>query len=343
MKSVRLLPFALWLAFASGLLPCGTSASSASASGAEQCSASASGAEQGSAAAAEQGRAGQAGRQHAGSEQNTAIEDSHESRSAAEKVTSAKDSAPDAGVPKLVTRPSISLSAEALETIAGGPESLASPENLGGSLQTILLLSVVSLAPAVLLMTTCYIRIIVVLSLLRQALGLQSLPPTQVLTSIALFMTLLVMTPVWSRVYEDAVKPYTDGESGMTLREAYEAGALPVREFMARQIAAADNHADVILFHRHAFPDGPTPSSFADVPIRVLLPAFVMSELKVAFLMGFCIYLPFLVVDLVVASVTMSMGMLMLPPTMISLPLKLLLFVLVNGWHLVVGMLLSSF
>jgi flagellar biosynthetic protein FliP len=235
------------------------------------------------------------------------------------------------------------MSVQAIETIAGGPESWASPDNFGGSLQTMLLLSVVSLAPAILLMTTCYIRIIVVLSLLRQAIGLQSLPPTQVLTSIALFMTLLVMTPVWTRVYEDAVKPYSDPETEMTLAQAYDAGALPVREFMANQIVAADNHADVVLFYRHAFPEGPTPSSFADVPMRVLLPAFVISELKVAFLMGFSIYLPFLVVDLVVASVTMSMGMFMLPPAMISLPLKLLLFVLVDGWHQVVGMLLASF
>jgi flagellar biosynthetic protein FliP len=246
-------------------------------------------------------------------------------------------------VPRLVSRPSLSLSAGAIDSIAGGAESWASPENVGGSLQTVLLLSVVSLAPAILLMTTCYIRIIVVLSLLRQAIGLQSLPPTQVLTSISLFMTLLVMTPVWTRVYEDAIKPYSDPATEMSLAEAYEAGALPVRKFMATQIAAAKNRADVVLFYRHAFPEGPTPSSFADVPIRVLLPAFVISELKVAFLMGFSIYLPFLVVDLVVASVTMSMGMFMLPPAMISLPLKLLLFVLVNGWHLVVGMLLASF
>ena len=251
-------------------------------------------------------------------------------------------------VPRIVSRPSVSLSTdpmsvEAIETIAGGPESWASPENFGGSLQTMLLLSVVSLAPAILLMTTCYIRIIVVLSLLRQAIGLQSLPPTQVLTSIALFMTLLVMTPVWTRVYEDAIKPYSDPETEMTLAEAYDAGALPVREFMANQIVAAENKADVVLFYRHAFPEGPTPSSFADVPMRVLLPAFVISELKVAFLMGYSIYLPFLVVDLVVASVTMSMGMFMLPPAMISLPLKLLLFVLVDGWHQVVGMLLASF
>jgi flagellar biosynthetic protein FliP len=246
-------------------------------------------------------------------------------------------------VPRVVSRTPASLSAEALETIAGGPESWTSPDNVGGSLQTMLLLTVVSLAPAILLMSTCYIRIIVVLSLLRQAIGLQTLPPTQVLTSISLFMTLLVMTPVWTRVYEDALQPYRDPAAEMSLGEAYEAGTLPIREFMARQIATAENHADVVLFYRYALPDTDPPNSFGDVPIRVLLPAFVISELKVAFLMGFSIYLPFVVVDLVVASVTMSMGMFMLPPAMISLPLKLLLFVLVDGWHLVVGMLMSSF
>lgn len=246
-------------------------------------------------------------------------------------------------VPQVVSRTTLSVPSDAAETIAAAPQSWTSPENVGGSLQTMLLLSVVSLAPAILLMSTCYVRIIVVMSLLRQAIGLQSLPPTQVLTSISLFMTLLVMTPVWTRVYEDAIKPYSDPDTEMSLSEAYQAGSLPVREFMAKQIAAANNHADVVLFYKHAVPDAPPPSSFADVPMQVLLPAFVISELKVAFLMGFSIYLPFLVVDLVVASVTMSMGMFMLPPAMISLPLKLLLFVLVNGWHLVVGMLLASF
>ncbi|MCC9599775.1 flagellar type III secretion system pore protein FliP [Stieleria sp. JC731] len=243
----------------------------------------------------------------------------------------------------MVTRPTMSLSSEALQTIAGGPESWVSPENARGSLQTMLLLSVVSLAPAILLMTTCYVRIVVVLSLLRQAIGLQALPPTQVLTSISLFMTMLVMTPVWTEVYEKAIRPYSDPDSGMTLADAYEAGTLPMREFMAKQITSAKNVEDVFLFYRHAFPEGPRPSSYADIPMRVMLPAFVISELKVAFLMGFSIYLPFLVIDLVVASVTMSMGMFMLPPAMISLPLKLLLFVLVDGWHQVAGMLLASF
>ena len=230
-----------------------------------------------------------------------------------------------------------------LEGLGGGPEAWTSPEGLGSSLQVLLLLTVLSLAPAVLLMTTCYVRIIIVLGLLRQAIGLQSLPPSQVMTSIALFMTLFVMSPVWSRVYTDAIEPYSDPQVAMTMEEAYEAGSVPIREFMSRQIDVAGNHDDVHLFYQYMDPDAPLPSSFEDVPLRVLLPAYILSELKTAFLMGFQIYLPFLIVDLVVASVTISMGMLMLPPQVISLPFKLLLFVLVDGWRLVVQMLMDSF
>jgi len=210
-------------------------------------------------------------------------------------------------------------------------------------LQIMLLLTVLSLAPAVLLMTTCYVRIIIVLGLLRQAIGLQSLPPSQVMTSVAMFMTMFVMMPVWRKVYDDAIVPYTEQTEPMSLEQAYEAGAAPIRVFMANQIDVAGNHEDVHLFYSYLKPDGPMPSTFDDVPIRVLLPAFILSELKTAFLMGFQIYLPFLVVDLVVASVTISMGMLMLPPAVISLPFKLLLFVLVDGWRLVVRMLMDSF
>ena len=230
-----------------------------------------------------------------------------------------------------------------LEGLGGGPEVWTSPEGLSSSLQVLLLLTVLSLAPAVLLMTTCYVRIIIVLGLLRQAIGLQSLPPSQVMTSIALFMTLFVMSPVWSRVYTDAIEPYSDPQVAMTMEEAYEAGSVPIREFMSRQIDVAGNHDDVHLFYQYMDPDAPLPSSFEDVPLRVLLPAYILSELKTAFLMGFQIYLPFLIVDLVVASVTISMGMLMLPPQVISLPFKLLLFVLVDGWRLVVQMLMDSF
>ncbi|NND97790.1 MAG: flagellar type III secretion system pore protein FliP [Pirellulaceae bacterium] len=249
----------------------------------------------------------------------------------------------DAPAATLVERTPVTIPNDALELVGGGPQQWTSPEGLGSSLQVMLMLTVLSMAPAILLMTTCYVRIIIVLGLLKQAIGLQSLPPTQVLTSIAMFMTLFVMTPVWSRVYDDAIEPYTDPNVEMTLTEAYEAGSLPIREFMARQIDVAGNHDDVHLFYDYMDADAPTPSSFEDVPLQVLLPAFILSELKIAFLMGFQIYLPFLIVDLVVASVTISMGMLMLPPGVISLPFKLLLFVLVDGWRLVVEMLLSSF
>ena len=204
-----------------------------------------------------------------------------------------------------------------------------------------MLLTVISLAPALLLMTTCFVRIVVVLGLLRQALGTAQLPSSQVVTSIALFMTLLVMWPVWNKVYTEAIVPYTSHE--ITLQQAWDSGVKPVRGFMSAQIERTGNSNDVWLFYKY-LPEGtPAPSSYDDVPLVVLLPAFMLSELKTAFLIGFQIYLPFLVVDLVVASVTISMGMMMLPPVLVSLPLKLLLFVLVDGWHLVVGMLLESF
>jgi flagellar biosynthetic protein FliP len=250
---------------------------------------------------------------------------------------------PSSPPPTLVERSAVTVPVETLELISGGPEQWTSPEGLASSLQVLLLLTVLSLAPAVLLMTTCYVRIIIVLGLLRQAIGLQSLPPSQVMTSIALFMTLFVMTPVWTRVYNDAIKPYTDPAAGMTLEEAYRLGAIPIRQFMSQQISVAGNHDDVELFYHYMDRDAELPSSFEDVPLRVLLPAYILSELKTAFLMGFQIYLPFLIVDLVVASVTISMGMLMLPPQVISLPFKLLLFVLVDGWRLVVQMLMDSF
>jgi flagellar biosynthetic protein FliP len=191
------------------------------------------------------------------------------------------------------------------------------------------------------MMTTCFVRIVVVLGLLRQALGAGQLPSNQVTTSIALFMTLLIMSPVWSRVHSDAIAPYTAHE--ISLEEAWTAGVKPVRQFMSAQIDRTGNRNDVWLFYKYLPADTPAPSSYDDVPLAVLLPAFMLSELKTAFLIGFQIYLPFLVLDLVVASVTISMGMLMLPPVLVSLPFKLLLFVLVDGWHLVVGMLLDSF
>lgn len=202
------------------------------------------------------------------------------------------------------------------------------------------LLTVVSLAPAVLMMTTSFIRIIIVLGLLRQALGAQQSPPNQVMTSIALFLTLLIMTPVWKQSYDDAIVPYQNQE--LTLEEAWHKGVAPVRRFMSLQIARTGNSQDVWLFVEY-LPDKPDPANYDEVPLQALLPAFVLSELKTAFLIGFKVYLPFLILDMVIASVMVSMGMLMVPPVLVSLPFKLLLFVLVDGWNLVVGMLLESF
>ena len=223
----------------------------------------------------------------------------------------------------------------------GGPQQWTSPDGIGGALQVMLLLTVLSLAPAVLLMTTCFVRVVVVLGILRQALGTQQLPPSQVITSLALFITLLVMTPTWTQVYDDAVQPYMARQ--IDLPTAWRLGVKPVREFMSAQIVRGDNSDDVWLFYDYipgADPDAV--QTFDDVPLRVLLPAFMLSELKTAFLIGFQIYLPFLILDLVVSTVTISMGMLMLPPVLISAPFKLLVFVLVDGWRLVVGSLLQS-
>lgn len=242
-----------------------------------------------------------------------------------------------------VTTQSAGANSNPQNFLLSGPEKWTSREGLSSSLQIVLLLTVISLAPAILLMTTCYVRIIVVLGLLRQALGTGQLPPSQVVTSIALFMTMFVMAPVWNKVYSDAIAPYTAAGSQMGIEQAWDAGVGPIRDFMSHQIDMAGNHDDVHLFYRYYAPDQPAPKNFESVPLRVLLPAYMLSELKTSFLMGFQIFLPFLLIDLVVAAITISMGMMMLPPAMISLPFKLLLFVLIDGWHLVVEMLLASF
>jgi flagellar biosynthesis protein FliP len=224
-----------------------------------------------------------------------------------------------------------------------GAEGWLSPKGLAGSLQVMAVLTIVSVAPAILLMTTCYVRVIVVFGLLKQALGAQQLPPTQVITAISLFITLFVMSPVWTTVYDEAIEPYTAEGSQMTAQEACSKGIAPIRKFMSQQIAYAQNYDDVHLFYSRYAPGSTAPKDFDEVPLQVLLPAYMLSELKTAFLMGFQIYLPFLILDIVIASVTASMGMMMLPPAMISVPFKLLLFVLVDGWRLVVQMLLDSF
>ena len=226
------------------------------------------------------------------------------------------------------------------DTFANTLSAWITPEQFDSTLQTVLLLGAVSLAPAIVLMTTCFVRIVVVLGLLRAALGLQTLPSTQVITSLALFMSLAIMSPVWKEVYDEGVKPYSSKDK--TLEEAWNDGIQPVRRFMSVQIEATSNQDDIWLFMKY-MPHAKPPENYGQVPLAALLPAFMLSELKTAFLIGFQIFVPFLILDMVIASATMSMGMIMLSPALISLPFKLLLFVLVDGWQLVVGMLMQSF
>ena len=215
------------------------------------------------------------------------------------------------------------------------------PKQLSSSLQILLLLSVLTLAPTILLMTTCFTRIIIVMSLLRQALGASQLPPNQVLIGLSLFMTFMVMGPSWNRINKTAIIPYNNNE--ISQFEAFDRAKGVLREFMIRQVEAAHNEDDVYLFHHYSSPDATPPKNWDEVATTTLIPAFILSELKVAFLMGFRIYLPFLIIDMVISSVLISIGMQLLPPVMVSLPFKLLLFVLVDGWHLVCATLLASF
>jgi flagellar biosynthesis protein FliP len=215
---------------------------------------------------------------------------------------------------------------------------LTKRENFSSAMQIIVLLTVLSLAPAILLMMTSFTRIVIVLSLLRQALGTQQLPPNQVLVGLAMFMTFLVMGPTWQRINNDALRPYMAGD--ITQEAALQKAQQPVRDFMENNIIASGNLEDVELFtrfqHQH-------PKKLADVSTMTLIPAFMLSELKTAFLLGFKVYLPFLIIDMVISTVLISMGMMMLPPVLISLPFKLLLFVLVGGWHLITDSLMGSF
>jgi flagellar biosynthetic protein FliP len=209
------------------------------------------------------------------------------------------------------------------------------PQKVTTTLQVLFWLTILSLAPSILIMTTCFTRIIIVLALLRQALATQQLPPNQVLIGLALFLTFMIMAPVWSEVNEAALSPLMDGK--ITTRQAYDRGVTPVRQFMLKQV----RRSDLALFLRLSKVKPQTP--IRDVPTTVIIPAFIISELKTAFIMGFVLYLPFLVIDMVVASVLISMGMMMLPPVLISLPFKLMLFVVADGWNLVVKSLVESF
>ncbi len=204
----------------------------------------------------------------------------------------------------------------------------------GESLLIVLLLTLLAISPALLIMLTSFTRIIVVLSLIRNALGLQAVPPNQVLVGLALFLTLFVMQPTLSQVNEDALQPYLAGKK--TTRQALDAAQVPLHRFMLRQTGKRE----LALFVKTT---RQKPSRPEKVTMTALVPAFILSELRTAFIIGFVIFIPFLVIDMVVSSTLMSMGMMMLPPILVSLPFKLLLFVMVNGWTLIVSSLLSSF
>ncbi len=224
---------------------------------------------------------------------------------------------------------------------AGGLPALTSTPGPGGSqtwtltIQTLLTLTALTFIPAALLMMTSFTRIIIVLSLLRHALGTQTSPPNQVLVGLALFLTFFIMSPVLDRIHTEAYQPLS--EDRITFVQAIERGTVPLRAFMLRQT----RETDIGLFARLARVQ--KMESPDDIPMRVLIPAFVTSELKTAFQIGFVVFIPFLIIDMVVASVLMSMGMMMMSPVMVSLPFKLMLFVLVDGWHLILGSLVQSF
>lgn len=238
------------------------------------------------------------------------------------------------------------------------PDKMMSPGGMVSTLKLMLMLTVLSLAPAIMVMTTCFVRIIVVLGLLRQALGTQQLPPNQVLVSLTLFLTMMVMWPVWQDAYTQGIEPYTSSryqsveEQRDALQTAMNETLVPIRRFMFDQISRTGNDDAVWLFMEYQKPAAESelsqedaeldPVGLDDIPTTVLIPAFMLSELKTAFVIGFQIYLPFIIIDMVISSVLISMGMMMLPPVLISLPFKLLLFVLIDGWYLTVEMLLDS-
>ncbi|WP_339244128.1 flagellar type III secretion system pore protein FliP [Bacillus sp. FSL K6-0998] len=207
--------------------------------------------------------------------------------------------------------------------------------NVSASVRLLLLLTVFSIAPGILILMTCFTRVVIVLSFVRTSLATQSMPPNQVLIGLALFLTFFIMGPTFSEINKEALTPLMNNK--ITLDEAYTKAEAPIKTFMSKHT----RQKDLALFMNYAKME--TPESINDIPLSTMVPAFVISELKTAFQMGFMIFIPFLIIDMVVASVLMSMGMMMLPSVMISLPFKILLFVLVDGWYLIVKSLLQSF
>jgi len=238
-------------------------------------------------------------------------------------------------VASLILAASAAAEPLALPTVSVGVGKVTKPADVAVVLQIFFVMTVISLAPSLLMMTTSFTRIVVVLSFLRSALGTQQAPSNQIVIGLSLFLTFFIMAPVWQQVNTQALQPYR--ASQITQEEALKRGVAPVRKFMLSQV----REKDLALFI--SLSKLPRPKNADDIPTLTLIPAYMVSELKTAFQIGFLIFIPFLVLDMVVASVLMSMGMMMLPPVMISLPFKILLFVLVDGWGLIIGSLVKSF
>ncbi|MDQ0199547.1 flagellar type III secretion system pore protein FliP [Neobacillus ginsengisoli] len=230
----------------------------------------------------------------------------------------------------------IAHAASPTDTILPGIDlGSSNPGNVSNTLRIILMITVLSIAPSILVLMTCFTRIIVVLGFVRNALGTQQMPPNQILIGIALFMTFFIMGPTFSQINQNALQPLMSGK--ITQDEAFQSASVPLKEFMSKHT----REKDLELFLDYS--GQKRPELVKDIPLTALVPAYAISELKTAFQMGFIIFIPFLVIDMIVSSVLMSMGMMMLPPVMISLPFKILLFILVDGWHLIVKSLLMSF
>lgn len=225
-----------------------------------------------------------------------------------------------------LTLPNISLN------VSGSADS---PGKTAGVIQLLFILTVLTLAPSILLMMTSFTRIVIVMGLLRQAMGTTAMPPNQVIIGLSLFLTMFIMSPVWQKVNNDALKPYYSEQ--ISGEQAFTLAMVPVKDFMMKQTREKDL-ALFVKISKEKRPEKP-----ADISMSVLIPSFIISELKTAFQIGFMVFLPFFVIDMVVSSILLSMGMMMLPPMMVSLPFKLLLFVLVDGWYLIIGSLVQSF
>lgn len=239
------------------------------------------------------------------------------------------------GILLLVIGVSSHLNAQGIPKITLGVDQTSDPGDMSTTLQILLLMTVLALAPAILILMTSFTRIIVVFFFVRQALGTNQMPPNQLLIGLALFLTFFIMSPVFNNINQNALKPYMDKE--ISQKEAFDKAMKPLRKFMVKQTREEDLGIFLKISNQNK------PQNIDDVPNSVVIPSFVISELRTAFQIGFVLYIPFLIIDMVVAGVLMSMGMMMLPPVMISLPFKILLFILVDGWNLLVGSVVKGF